>query len=160
MGLKKLLYTLGIVALLISCSNAKEPDSSPTNLETTQSPSLVESDANNILKTGNFVPGDHPTQGKFSLLSSGDKTFLELDQSFKTDNGPDLFLLLHQESNPKSYSPESFELVSQLKSTSGQQQYEIPNGIDIKKYQSIVIWCKKFNVTFGYAPFKNQDTQE
>jgi hypothetical protein len=26
------------------------------------------------------------------------------------------------------------------------------NGVNIAKFKSVVIWCKKFNATFGFAP--------
>jgi hypothetical protein len=38
-----------------------------------------------------------------------------------------------------------------LQSTDGSQRYEIPADVDIDAFKSAVIWCRQFNVTFGFA---------
>ena len=38
-----------------------------------------------------------------------------------------------------------------LKGNIGDQNYEIPADVDLSQYQSVVIWCDRFNVAFGAA---------
>lgn len=150
MTLTRLIYMTGIVVLLVSCTGAKAPNSD-ADPDSGQSSPLIATGDKSILKSGQFTSAEHQTLGKAAIFSSNGKTVLELDPSFQTDNGPDLFVLLHQDATPSSYNPQEFETVSQLKRTSGLQQYEIPTSLKVEQYNSIVIWCKKFDVTFGYA---------
>jgi hypothetical protein len=39
-----------------------------------------------------------------------------------------------------------------LKGNKGNQNYELPAGVDLSKYRSVVIWCRRFSVPFGAAP--------
>jgi hypothetical protein len=39
-----------------------------------------------------------------------------------------------------------------LESFDGAQRYEIPATINPSDFKSVGIWCRQFNVTFGYAP--------
>ncbi|MEB3174649.1 MAG: DM13 domain-containing protein, partial [Cyanobacteriota bacterium] len=49
------------------------------------------------LRSGEFVDGEHPTQGTVRIVTKGDKRFLELDQTFATStSGPDLVVILHR----------------------------------------------------------------
>ncbi|MGK7944626.1 MAG: DM13 domain-containing protein [Microcystaceae cyanobacterium] len=38
-----------------------------------------------------------------------------------------------------------------LESFQGAQRYEIPENVDLDDFESVVIWCRKFNVTFAYS---------
>jgi hypothetical protein len=41
-----------------------------------------------------------------------------------------------------------------LKANIGNQNYEIPEGTDLAKYKTVVIWCKAFSVLFGSADLR------
>ena len=43
-----------------------------------------------------------------------------------------------------------------LKASSGNQNYEIPNDMDLDKYNKVLIWCKAFGVLFGSAELSTQ----
>ncbi|EKQ66864.1 Electron transfer DM13 [Leptolyngbyaceae cyanobacterium JSC-12] len=113
-----------------------------------------------ILKSGSFVPGEHPTQGTARIISQNGKNFLELDQTFKTSEmGPDLVVILHRSSNvlastkPPAYPLKTgdYVLLAPLQKFSGAQRYAIPANVNLANYQSAAIWCRKFNATFGAA---------
>jgi hypothetical protein len=38
-----------------------------------------------------------------------------------------------------------------LRSFKGSQRYAIPEGIDLWKYQSVIIWCERFGVLISPA---------
>jgi hypothetical protein len=43
-----------------------------------------------------------------------------------------------------------------LKGNVGDQNYEVPADIDLRKYQAVTIWCRRFGVNFGTAPLTQQ----
>jgi Electron transfer DM13 len=103
--------------------------------------------------SGKFQSVEHPTSGNARLITNAkQRHFLVLDNSFKTDPGPDLYVVLHRSNQPQTYNSKDYVILERLQKVSGQQQYAIPSTINLSEYQSVVIWCRQFNVTFGYAP--------
>ncbi|MEL6814563.1 MAG: DM13 domain-containing protein [Cyanobacteria bacterium J06598_3] len=98
-----------------------------------------------------FVSVDHPTTGSAQIVESDGQYYLEFDSAFRSDDGPDLFVLLHTQAVPESYGPNDFVNLGRLQSLEGAQRYAIPAGVDINALRSAVIWCQDFDVTFGYA---------
>nr|WP_255346730.1 DM13 domain-containing protein [Synechococcus sp. PCC 7336] len=77
-----------------------------------------------------------------------------MDENFRTDRGPDLFVLLHARDIPRSYNASDYVVnLGRLERVSGTQRYRVPEDVDIEAFESAVIWCRRFNVTFGYATF-------
>lgn len=116
--------------------------------------------ANTKSRSGRFVSGEHPTEGKATIFQENGVYFIELDQGFKTStSGPDLFVILHrspdilQISNPPDYAiaQGDYQIIAPLKSFSGKQRYAIPNNIRSDNYQSVAIWCRQYNATFGFV---------
>ncbi len=115
-------------------------------------------------KIGNFVSGEHTTQGTASITTKSGQSFIELDKSFKTSSsGPDLVVILHRSDNvigstkPPSYSLKKgdYIVLGRLQKFSGAQSYAIPKNVNLADYKSAVIWCRKFNATFGAAKLSN-----
>jgi hypothetical protein len=102
-----------------------------------------------ILYIGEFVgvnDGIHNAEGQVKVLGLNDSTnFLRLED-FKATNGPDLYVYL---STDKSAS--DFVNLGRLKGNVGNQNYEIPEGTDLSKYATVLIWCQAFSVLFGSA---------
>lgn len=110
-----------------------------------------------IAKTtqGQFIGVEHPTAGKVQIIEENDTKYLEIGQDFQSDRGPDLKVILHKASIVKQSVQEGDYInLGALKSFSGSQRYLIPREINLDKYQSVAIWCEKFNATFGYALIK------
>lgn len=111
-------------------------------------------------KSGTFVSGEHPTQGTVRLIYREGKSALEFDGNFQTSElGPDLVIILHRSDNvigstqPPAYPIQEGEyaIIAPLQKFSGTQSYTIPDNINPADYQSVAIWCRKFNATFGAA---------
>ncbi|MBU7586271.1 MAG: DM13 domain-containing protein [Nostoc sp. TH1S01] len=121
----------------------------------TVSASPNEAQTPTVVKSGSFVKGEHVTQGNARIITENGQTFLEFDQNFKTDNGPDLLVILHRQQKPKIYGITEKDYVSlgRLQKTSGTQRYAISDDIKIADFASAAIWCRTFNATFGYAAF-------
>jgi Electron transfer DM13 len=109
--------------------------------------------ANPGSESGNFQAGEHPTKGKVSIITEKGKRYLEFDQNFKTEKGPDLFVILYRsDAPPKSGIKEkNYVSIAPLKKTSGSQRYALPDNVKLAEFKSVGIWCRQFNATFGYA---------
>lgn len=105
----------------------------------------------NKANSASFVGADHPTSGSAQIITVDGQRYLEFDEAFSTDNGPDLFVLLHSDAVPDSYASEDYVNLGRLQRIAGTQRYAIPANVNISDFQSAVIWCRAFNVTFGYA---------
>lgn len=142
------LVILAIVTTVsVGCTKEEIPNAVETPASTTKtvaSPSAV---------TGNFQAGEHPTQGKVTVVTADSKQYLEFDDNFKTDNGPDLFVILYRGDKPpiSGIKEQDYVNIAPLKKVSGKQRYAIPNNVKLANYKSVAIWCRKFNATFGYA---------
>jgi Electron transfer DM13 len=162
----KFLGSIALLLLLASCTPTPSSNTSTNNDSTistatpTATPTVVSTtEAKSSGRSGSFVAGEHPTEGRVSIINENGKNFIEFDQSFKTDKGPDLFVVLHRSkdvlkaSNPPSYPIKEGEYIniSPLQNVSGTQRYEIPGNVTLSDYNSVAIWCRQFNVTFGTA---------
>ncbi|MEM8718807.1 MAG: DM13 domain-containing protein [Cyanobacteria bacterium P01_G01_bin.39] len=110
-----------------------------------------------IAKTtqGQFIGVEHPTAGKVQIIEENGTKYLEIGQDFQSDRGPDLKVILHKASIVKQSVQEGDYInLGALKSFSGSQRYLIPVQINLNEYQSVAIWCEKFNAIFGYALVK------
>ncbi len=105
------------------------------------------------LSSGSFVAGSVPgdtAEGKATIYSLEDGGRVLRLENFSTTNGPDLFVTLHTGVNPEQDEGVYYEL-ARLKGNQGNQNYELPVDLDLDKYHSVVIWCRAFNIVFGYA---------
>ena len=73
-------------------------------------------------------------------------------EEFRATNGPDLHVLLAAAPLPTNRHDlgEYIDLGS-LKGNVGDQNYEIPEDVDVARYASVVIYCKPFHVVFATA---------
>jgi hypothetical protein len=46
---------------------------------------------------------------------------------------------------------DDFVELGKLKGNIGSQNYDVPSGVDLARYGTAVIWCKRFSVPFGAA---------
>ncbi|CAB4585980.1 MAG: hypothetical protein F2534_17580 [Actinobacteria bacterium] len=98
--------------------------------------------------SGSFVGLDHPTSGQAIVLGNGTgQRFLRLE-AFETDNGPDLDVYLV---NSAAGGVEDAIVLGDLKGNIGDQNYEIPEGVDLSVYDTVVVWCVRFSSPFGEA---------
>ncbi|MGM7683718.1 DM13 domain-containing protein [Cytobacillus sp. Hm23] len=102
---------------------------------------------------GTFVEVDneHNISGNAFTVTADDKMYIRFEQ-FSVTNGPDLKVYLTKEGQPTS---EGIDL-GKLKGNQGDQNYEIPEGVDLSEYNKVVVWCRAFDVDFGYAMLEKQ----
>jgi Electron transfer DM13 len=109
--------------------------------------------------TGTFHGQVHATSGKVAIYDgkNSEKT-LRLTQ-FKTSNGPDVHVILiaaNDAMDNDNFLDKKIDRVElgKLKGNEGDQNYTIPAGTDLSKYKTVVIYCERFNATFGAAPLE------
>ncbi len=75
-------------------------------------------------------------------------------ENLATSNGPDLRVYLS--TTPASADWHGYDRdyvdLGALKGNLGNQNYTLPDSLDITRYRSAVIWCRQFKVGFAVAP--------
>jgi Electron transfer DM13 len=116
-------------------------------------------DTAKALETGTFHGKVHSTSGRATIYQEeGRKRILRLTD-FKTSNGPDVHVILiaakdaDDDANFLKSGTERVEL-GKLKGNEGDQNYDIPSGTDLNKFQTVSIYCERFDANFGAAPLE------
>jgi Electron transfer DM13 len=111
------------------------------------------------LETGAFHGKVHNTSGRATIYQEQDGKLVLRLTSFKTSNGPDVHVILIAAKNADddaNFLKSNIERVElgKLKGNEGDQSYEIPEGTDLSKFQTVSIYCERFNANFGAAPLE------
>ena len=102
-----------------------------------------------LLYTGELVADDHEVSGKVVVLDNNGKRMLRFED-FDTVNGPDLRIYLSEDTNA-----ENFIDLGAIKGTRGNINYEIPDNVDLEKYDKVLVWCRAFKVLFSHADLES-----
>ena len=106
-----------------------------------------------VLANGNFSGTDafHKGSGEAYVVEVDGERILRFE-NFDVTNGPDLRVLLTTGEDPTSRDNlgEYIE-IDKLKGNKGNQNYVLPDDVDIDDYNSVVIYCKPFHVVFARA---------
>ena len=136
MRVKSILMCLfGIMPVLYGCSKTS-----------TQKLDEMISVDGSLNYTGTFNGyGGQNVSGMAKIYLTNNKYMLKLE-NFSTSNGPDLKVYLSMAS-----SPSAFISLGDLKSTNGNQVYEISGTPDFTKYNFVLIHCERYNHLYGSA---------
>lgn len=107
-----------------------------------------------VVRRGTFRSLEHTTRGSPSLVRLPDGNHVVRVESLDTSNGPDLRIYLSAASahGRASELDDDFVDLGPLKANQGNHNYSVPAGIDLSRYRSITIWCRRFSVGFAVAP--------
>jgi hypothetical protein len=98
-----------------------------------------------VAAVGSFRGHAHETSGTARVVGAK-LQLVDLD----TDAGPDLRVYLVAGAYDGGDVGDHVDLGG-LKGNKGTQQYELPAGLDVVRYSTVVIWCRAFSVAFGSA---------
>lgn len=104
--------------------------------------------------SGQFRDADdsHRGSGTAAIYQLEDGSMLLRFEEFEVTNGPDLHVYLVPHENPTSSGDLSgYVDLGSLKGNIGDQNYEVPDGVDISEFGSVVIYCVPFHVFFSIA---------
>lgn len=120
---------------------------------------MAHQDMAKALYIGKFHGKVHSTEGRATIYQGSDGKLVLRLTNFKTSNGPDVHVILvavrdaDDDANFLKSNAERVEL-GKLKGNEGDQNYEIPAGTDLKKFQTVSIYCERFDANFGAAPLE------
>lgn len=136
-----------------------EPARSPRD-ETTTTATAARPEADPVgtadeapVRVGTLRSIAHTTSGQVRVGPTPDGRQVVYIEDLATDNGPDVRVLLSPhpaDGDAGILGTDRLEL-GPLKGNIGDQTYEVPAGVDLGRYQSVVLWCERFSVGFGVA---------
>jgi hypothetical protein len=107
-----------------------------------------------ILSTGSFHSVAHESRGVVTVHQLPDGRRIVRLTEFETSNGPDVRVYLvaaDDASDNETVTRAGFVDLGALKGNKGDQNYEVPQGLDIDRYGAVTIWCRRFGVNFATA---------
>ncbi|MBD1995625.1 DM13 domain-containing protein [Leptolyngbya sp. FACHB-541] len=160
------LVSFGVVSLLVLAGTNAQADTQTAapslaaqvkSLPITAEASPIQIAQATATKTGTFVAAEHPLEGMVQIVTENGDRYLEFDETFRSDSGPDLYVILHRAGEPpvSGIQEQDYVTLAPLQSTAGNQRYAIPADVNLDDFNSAVIWCRMFNATFGYATLGN-----
>jgi hypothetical protein len=111
------------------------------------------------LAEGSFHDVAHKGAGSATLFQLPDGKRVLRFTNFETSNGPDVRVYLGtapDASDSDTVKNSQFVDLGALKGNVGDQNYDIPSDLDISKYNSVTIWCRRFGVNFATAPLNRR----
>ncbi len=109
-----------------------------------------------VLRRGEFGALDilHKGEGQAIIFQLPDGQRLLRFEHFRVQNGPDLYVYLSGHPAPQNsaevHQAGTFE-VARLKGNIGDQNYALPRDLDLSRFTSAVIYCKRFSHVFSTA---------
>lgn len=115
------------------------------------------------VKEGAFRSGapGHDVSGRVTLLRAADGSHLLRFEEYEATSGPDVYYYLTP--TPRADSTASVEGAGLRVTVPGGDDGEatlrgdfnvpLPDGFDPSAYRGLSVWCERFNVLFGDAPF-------
>jgi electron transfer DM13 len=107
---------------------------------------------------GNFRGVAHETKGMAAIYKLPDGKQVLRFSGFETSNGPDVQVYLVAADDAKdndTVTKAGFIRVADLKGNMGDQNYDLPAGVDLNKFRAVTIWCRRFGVNFATAPLSS-----
>ena len=99
--------------------------------------------------SGSFssAPGESASGTALILLKNG--VYSVALKNMNVGGGPDLHVYLSKQTQPADFID-----LGKLKSTKGDQVYDVKNNVDFTSYKYALIFCQQYNVLFGSAELK------
>jgi Electron transfer DM13 len=115
----------------------------------------INDSATQILESGTLHSGTHPTEGTATIYRIADGSRVLRFTNFKTSNGPDVHVYMvavEDARDDASVLNAAFVDLGVIKGNIGDQNYTLGSDLDLAKYRTVSVWCKRFSKNFGAAP--------
>jgi Electron transfer DM13 len=104
---------------------------------------------------GRFHSVAHETHGTATIQDVGAGRRVLRLTNFVTSNGPDVRVYLvaaPDAADNATVTKAGFVELGKLKGNEGDQNYDVPDDLDLTRYRAVTIWCRRFSVNFATAP--------
>jgi hypothetical protein len=116
---------------------------------------LTAAERGKLVAKGQFIqvnPSDPIHYGKGEVSVYQDVVFLHKD--FEVGPGPDFHVYLVPKADIRDAGEVTGTMyvdLGRLRAFKGSQKYQVPAGVDLTKFPSVVIWCQQFSVLISPA---------
>ena len=144
---KPLLITLATAGLAFA---ATAPASAAEQTKT----AMADPAAHDTLHSGAWTKKSFKSAGTWEVYADGDALYVKLSADFRTRNAPDLKIFLSPltaSATTGKNATDGAVLIAPLTSNSGEQVYEIPAGVDLADFKSILIHCEQYSKLWSAA---------
>ncbi len=136
-------YSAVFILFVIFLSACKKKNTSTAVVNDQVNPNAT------VLLRGNFSGNmSYTVSGTAEIINDNNQKKLVL-KGFSSNGGPDLKVYI-----ATTTQAGNFISLGALKSTSGQQVYDISGMPDFAQFKFVLIWCQQFSVLFGSAELK------
>ena len=114
-------------------------------------PTATADDAD-VVRSGQWQKKTYAAQGSWKIVRKGDRNTLVFSEDFAVPKGPDLKIFLSPlplAQVKSANATQGAQLVARLKTNTGTQSIEVPAGVDLTKYQSVLIHCERYSKLFS-----------
>ncbi|MEL6861514.1 MAG: DM13 domain-containing protein [Pseudomonadota bacterium] len=102
--------------------------------------------------SGEFIRKSKRLKGSWNVVERDGKQFIVFSDDFRAANGPDLKIFLSPKSVADATGKNAVDgslNIGELKQTRGTQEYEVPAGVDLSQYGSVLVHCEAYSVLWG-----------
>jgi len=119
-------------------------------------PAAAGASSSRIIYSGTFSGVMHPTTGTATIYRLEDGSRILRFTNFKTSNGPDVhvYVVAADAKDTQTVKHSAFVDLGTMKGNIGDQNYTLGANLDLAKYRTVSIWCKRFAINFGAAPLR------
>ncbi len=107
-----------------------------------------------LLSSSEWISLGHPGTGTVLVYRQPDGSHVLRFEDLDVSNGPDLLVILSASplvDDRGAYSAVDYFSLGDLKGNKGNQNYEVPVEVNLDEFQTVAIWCRRFNYTFNAA---------
>jgi hypothetical protein len=127
------------------------------NAQVMEQPPIAAPEQAMLISTGEFHSVAHESRGKAAIYRLEDGRHVLRLSEFATSNGPAVHVyLIAANDAADSAAVKAVETIDlgKLKGNIGDQNYELPDGLDMARFHAVTIWCQRFDVNFATAPLR------
>jgi hypothetical protein len=153
---KRVVFAALSLLVLLGSWLAFRPEKLFINKTVNEAPPSQTAGSPKPLLAGQFVGEVHKTTGRATVYRQADGSRVLRFTDFSTSNGPAVHVLLI---DGKSTDPtKDFSLATvrnldlgDLKGNQGDQDYRVPNEVNLAQMNTVAIYCERFHANFGTA---------
>lgn len=110
-----------------------------------------------VLAEGALISHEHETTGRVVILELADDSRILRLEDLDTSSGPDVEVwitdapVIEGSDGWHVFDDGEYVELGDLKGNHGNQNYPLPDSVDLSELTSVSLWCDRFNVSFGAA---------